>query len=58
MLKTVLLTIFAPCVLSLNFRNQNFKKILEVEILTGLPGHWDLNDQKEGTVLYHILADA
>lgn len=32
--------------LSLSFRNQNLKKILEVEILTGLPGHWDLKDQK------------
>lgn len=58
MLKIILVTIFAPCVLDLNFRNQNLKKILEVETLTGLPGHWDLNDQKEGTVLQHILADA
>ena len=29
----IILLIFAPCVLSLNFRNQNLKKILEVEIL-------------------------
>lgn len=58
MLKIILLTIFAPCVLNLNFRNQNLKKILEVKILIGLPGQWDLNDQKEGTVLQHILAGA